>query len=576
MGNARILPLGPFIGGINNKSEASAVAENELIECQNLDINIDGILKARPSFETIDARSFTQSVVVGSYYRKRTEVVGVSSVVFGDVNNDSTARYIYFNDILERRTSPTGPVVEVFSDLRALNTVTGADVAVRDNLRASVVLEYQARAIIIAHPDQGLGATYNPKPGAPAQGGTWDGTTFTVDANMPTGFAAVVHKQRLWICAPNNVLFFTEPISVAVPYPLNWNVGINELPVGKDDGQDLLDVVIYNDTLMLFKERSTWVFAFDAIIAEGLLRVVNDKIGVSGPWSTVQYENATYIIFKGRVYQVIDYSFQDLNLRCNVFDPNIPNIAPTSLSIVDDRLLVKVGNIHYAYHLKVKAWTTWKAAETSYIPERFIESTAGFTTGIREFYSGTTDDLSLLEDMNQLDWLIKLETNLEERYLDYDIKVSGDASPVATNHPIEYKLVTKAYTFDDPNHYKKLVWWSADIETSGEVRATAIAFNAKPYEVTWGEIADDLWGSLQQWIFAIDVAGNSGVATGYPTNEIYARRTYKFLKTIRFKRLLLTISFTNQGTLDSTNKTNRFYGLSVISGTKQAIEKGVN
>lgn len=576
MGNARIFPLGPFIGGINNKSEASAVSENELIECQNLDINIDGILKARPNFEAIEGSSFTQATVAGSYYKKRTEVVGVSSVVFGDVNNDTTARYIYFNDILERYTDPDGDPVEVFVDLRALNTETGNDTTVRSDLRASVVLEYQARAIVIAHPDQGAGSVYNPKPGAPAQGGTWDGAVFTVDANMPTGFAAVVHKQRLWICAPNNVLFFTEPISVAVPYPLNWNVGINELPIGKDDGQDLLDLVIYNDTLMLFKERSTWVFAFDAVIAEGLLRVVNDKIGVSNSWSTVQYENATYVIFKGRVYQVVDYTFQDLNLRCNVFDPLVPNVAPEHLSIVDDRLLVKVGNVHYAYHLKVKAWTLWKAAETSYIPERFIESTAGFLTGTREFYAGTTDEDIVFEDMNQWDFLIKLETNLEERYLDYDIRRNSDASLTITNHPIEYKIVTKAYTFDDPNHYKKLVWWSADIETSGEVRGTAIAFNAKPYEVTWGEIADDLWGSLQQWIFAIDVAGNTGVASGYPNNDTYARRTYKFLKTIRFKRLLLTLSFTNQGMLSATNKTNRFYGISVISATKQTVEKGVN
>lgn len=570
MSNARILPLGPFIGGINNKSEASALSENELLECQNLDIQIDGVLQARPSFEAIRVANDTDAHTASHFYRKYTEVVGVGSVTYGAVHNKTTARAVFFN---VRKEDTVGGGTTVSYRLMYYNTATGASGLVRNNFRASVALEYQAKTIFIAHPDQGGGPNFDPKP-VGVNGGTWDGTTFTADTNMPTGFAAVVHKQRLWVCGPNNVLFFTEPISVAVPYPLNWNAGVNEIPVGKSDGQDLLDIVIYNDTLMLFKERSTWVFAYDTAPAEGLLRVINNAIGVSSYWSTVQHENATYVIFKGRVYQVIDYNFQDLNIRCNVFDEDDLTATPETLSIVGDRLLANVGGVIYVFHLKVKAWTLWRAAEGTYVPDRFIESTAGFVGGTRDFYAGTTDATSYLNDIPDYSFLIKLQTNLDERYIDYDTK--RDLANVETKVPVEYKIVTKAYTFDDPVHYKKLVWWAADLETSGDVQSTAIAFNAKPYEVNWNEVADDPWNTLQQWVFPVDVAGNMGVATGYPTEAIYARRTYKFLKTIRFKRLLLSLKFANHGTLVATNKTNRFYGFTVISGTKQVFEKGSN
>lgn len=570
MGNARVYPLGPFIGGINNKSEASALSENELLECQNLDINIDGVLQARPSFEAIRVANDVDAGVAAHTYSKFTEVVGIGSITYGTTHSKSTARAVFFNvkkiDVIAG--SPT-----ITYRLMYYNTATGVSGLVKNNFRASVALEYQSKTIFIAHPDQGGGPVYNPKP-AGVNGGTWDGTTFTNDTNMPTGFSAVVHKQRLWICGPNNVLYFTEPISVAVPYPLNWNVGINELPIGKDDGQDLLDIVIYNDTLMLFKERSTWVFTYDTAPAEGLLRVVNNAIGVSNYWSTVQYENATYIIFKGRVYQVIDYTFQDLNLRCNIFDETDLFLTPESLSVVGDRLIAKVGSSIFVFHLKVKAWTQWKAAEGTYIPARFVESTSGFVGGTRDYYAGTTDGQTYSNDIPDYSFIVKLSTNLDEQYRDYDTK--RDLANVESKVGVDYKIVTKAYTFDDPIHYKKLVWWAADLETSGEVQSTAIAFNAKPYEVTWDEIANDPWNTLKQWVFPIDVAGNSGVATGYPTEVIFARRTYKFLKTIRFKRLLLSLTFANHGVLAPTNKTNRFYGFTIISGTKQVVEKGSN
>src|SRR5688572_1571561 len=47
------LQLGPFHGGINNYSDMSAIADQELVDCVNFDIDLDGSLKTRPPWSIL-------------------------------------------------------------------------------------------------------------------------------------------------------------------------------------------------------------------------------------------------------------------------------------------------------------------------------------------------------------------------------------------------------------------------------------------------------------------------------------------------------------------------------------------
>ena len=48
MARAEALRLGPFVGGINTASDATAVADSELVDCVNFELDIDGSLVGRP------------------------------------------------------------------------------------------------------------------------------------------------------------------------------------------------------------------------------------------------------------------------------------------------------------------------------------------------------------------------------------------------------------------------------------------------------------------------------------------------------------------------------------------------
>jgi hypothetical protein len=45
------IQVGPFVGGLNTFSDPSAIADNELVVCENFEIDLDGSLKSRPPIE---------------------------------------------------------------------------------------------------------------------------------------------------------------------------------------------------------------------------------------------------------------------------------------------------------------------------------------------------------------------------------------------------------------------------------------------------------------------------------------------------------------------------------------------
>jgi hypothetical protein len=65
----------------------------------------------------------------------------------------------------------------------------------------------------------------------------------------------------------------------------------NFFDLGSGDGQDAIDILVYNDNVFMFKQDSTYVLSFDTAPKEGTLRRISDEIGVSGVNCTVIYNN---------------------------------------------------------------------------------------------------------------------------------------------------------------------------------------------------------------------------------------------------------------------------------------------
>jgi hypothetical protein len=47
------IQVGPFVGGLNTFSDPTAIADNELVVCENFELDLDGSLKSRPPIEDL-------------------------------------------------------------------------------------------------------------------------------------------------------------------------------------------------------------------------------------------------------------------------------------------------------------------------------------------------------------------------------------------------------------------------------------------------------------------------------------------------------------------------------------------
>jgi hypothetical protein len=66
MGRPTIGRLGPFVGGMNNSTNNPAtIADTELWDCLNMDVDLDGSLKMRPPIQEVALTAPVTTTLVG-------------------------------------------------------------------------------------------------------------------------------------------------------------------------------------------------------------------------------------------------------------------------------------------------------------------------------------------------------------------------------------------------------------------------------------------------------------------------------------------------------------------------------
>ena len=480
-----ILTLGPFVGGINTSTDASAVSNTDLVDCVNFDLDLDGSLVRRPPILETAVAGWTERIVIVG----RALIAGVSYLIGS--NADGT----YYS------TNGT------------------AWTLILANLKSKIALQYNNRVYVVATADSSV------------NGGYWTpGSGWTTDANMPRGESAVFHKARLFVVpgtsATSNTarLSFTDPILSAT---LSWP-SVNFIDVHPGDGEALVEVVVYNDNLMLFKQDSTFVLAYDVNPSDAIVREVNPNIGASTRHCVASHENSLYVLHEGKVYEIVNYTFERLNLK-TPFDGGSfypPGQSGTSqirlesvfLSVYLDRLLVRYYDNTYVFNLKTRVWTRWDSTNVRIrhfgplveMPKTSVSATAPV------YYAG-----SAVEGY---------------RYV-YTFK-EGQAEE------FECSIKTKTYDLEDPHHYKKMLWWGADVDTVRTVDGT---------------------------VYAIDRTNTYPVASSVPVADFASRQLIKFKKTLRFRQFYFELKMRTNGT-----EPVRLYSLSAIVGSKQTAGKEVN
>lgn len=314
------LRLGPFIGGLNTVSDATAIADAELVDLTNLELDIDGSLISRtPLIEVNGHSTWTERIIM------------IGSGTFSGVT------YLF--------GSNTNGVYR-FS--------AGAWVLITSTFKASVAIQYNNKMWFV------------PAIGHTGLGGNWDPTAgFVVDADIPVGSAAIIHKERLFIVPGIDATTNGSRVKFSNVADFGTWSASDFFDIMPGDGANVIDITVYQDNILLFKAHSTFVFAYDVRPADAVVRHISLTIGVDRQHTMVNYENQVYIFHENWVYEIINYDFHRLNTKVPfVRDETAP--TPFSeeaihLSLLEDRLICRFFNRIYVYGLRTRTWSEWSA-----------------------------------------------------------------------------------------------------------------------------------------------------------------------------------------------------------------------
>lgn len=524
-----ILRLGPFVGGLNNASDSSAIADAELVDCVNMELDTDGSLVSRPPIADFTDLSGT--------WTERILLLGVGVFSSGNYIIGSNTNGVY-----------------QFSG-GTWNVIT-------NTFQASCMVQYADMVWLIA------------KPGSANPGGKWDPVGgFVAAANMPKGSAAVVFKERLFVVPGKSAttdtsrLVFSEPANFEDYDPTAGSQaapGVDFIDIAKGDGQKLIDLIVYRGNLLLFKEDATYVLAYETSPTDAVVENISITVGATDQRCVVAYENTVYVYHEGSIFEIVNYDFNKINVKCPfLYDGFVPpgttRSEPVFMSILGDRLFVRYFNRMYIYGLRTRVWSRWDSASTQIIQNvgPFVAMPSNVVSSVNnEYYAGS----ALLQNKKVF------------RFRD-----GWDATTVETASGVTFdvtcSITTKNYDIAASHLFKRLFWWGADVLANRTVTGTAtpIVFGS---QVLWGDLFNGnyTWDQLNTWQNPLTSAAS--VTVSVPTGTGTQRRFLKFLRALRYRQINFKLDIPYNGT--TSEGPVHIYTLSLSTKVKQTVGKAVN
>lgn len=524
MGAGEVLRLGPFTGGLNKAADPSVVGDQELIDCVNFELDIDGSLVNRPPIK------ITQQGLVNTRL-----------LIFGSVEFSGT-HYLF---------ATRGGETYVSSNFGSSWT----ELAPGGTNRECITMAVYANTVW-------LPAT----PGSAGGGMSWTpGGGAVAVAAIPRASACVVHKNRLYLCpgetatSDESRLFFSAAANFT-----SWP-GANFIDVSPGDGTTLNNVVVYQDNLLLFKQDSTFVLAYDLDPVDAILREVNSVVGTTGHFGVAQHENTAFCFHNNNVYSIINYTFELLNLKVPFeYDSTLPTgttarYEPQSLSILGDRLVARYYNKTYVFGLRTATWSEWMKTDTTETIEwhlfgPLIRGDLIASIGRYRYFTGYSFDVS---------------SGGYKVIQVVDGHTSGEIEGFGDN-VMHCTATTKDYDFADPVRFKRLFWWGADLLSGNQITADIqpITLNFTP---TWSQLGSPLtWASLGTWGNPLS-GGTLPTQTVVPADNVFnTNKMVKFLKSMRFRKANFSVQLITDG---SQAQLSKIFSYIAIVRTKQTVSK---
>ena len=373
--------------------------------------------------------------------RKRTGLINVVSTVYGGTNQR----------VLGIQRTAAGTDYLIFTD--------GAKVWRSALPGLSSATEVLLAAASIANVSWGFESGYNiptnqnqfnlvRNPGAPI-GISEAGVAATLGAGGVATFA-LAFKERMWLFdsryanGSESQIFYSKVGDYST-----WAApdgGVMNVQVG--DGDFLVSAIIYNDQLIMFKSRSTWVLSAEGDRLSWTVRQLHGSIGCAGRGTPVIINGFIYFFSGTSVYRTDGTTFEDLGLNIKDkfnFAWDTPALTMGSdATFWDNKYILRLNNSSntlYVYDIYADAWTTW------------VLHGAAACQGFARYQEYSTDFLYTGNPVNG-----KLMRFGDTFYEDDSVGTS-----TGTGTQVQAQAFTKHMDFGNPasykrNHYSELVY----------------------------------------------------------------------------------------------------------------------
>lgn len=512
------IQIGPFTGGLNTFSDPTAIADNEVAVCENFELDLDGSLKSRPP---IVYRNINMPLgasgnpnIVGYFY-------GPGNVPYL-IASDSLSKTYYFNG--------------------------STWVLITNTFAATSMAQFDNKAWLLAP----YGST-NP-------GGYWEPVGgFVAQPEMPRGDTIVAHKFRLWVAGGRDALsnattmYYSNRLDVTPFWP-TFSSTTNVIKVGSGDGQAIVRIAVYYNSLIIFRTNSIYSYQFLNDPGAGTISLLVPNIGLSDKKSLVAYENYLYFIYDDKAYEFINNRAQQLNTK-------VPFLAGTrtgidesqarAVSLFNNRIIFSYFNYMYVFGLRTRTWTIWKS--TAHGP-------------IGEFFAAITDD----EFENAVTFSSAIVPAGGSRVAK-TLHISDVFNTDTENFVCTVQ--TKNYNYQSSSAYKRLFWWGVDAIFRGEVRAFAVPITYNQ-TITWTQLSGSIWSDLLANLWEQPATPTISIETVRDTAGVSAIRKFvKFLKALRFRQIHFRLEFDTDGSQNTGPV--RLFSLMTYVRSHQRVSKTI-
>ena len=509
------IQVGPFIGGLNTFSDATAIADNELTVCENFELDLDGSLKSRPPIQNL-AVNFPLGATgnvdfLGNFFTN----TGVSYLIA----SDGLSSTYYFNGT--------------------------AWVLITNTMAAAGFVQFDSKAWLTA------------PVGSANPGGYWTvAGGFVAVTNMPKGECIVAFKERLWVAegrdsTGNGTRLYR---SKTLADPSLWVTSNDFVDIGSGDGQNIVQLAVYFNTLIIFRTESTYGLQYTSDPAAAVVSLIIPKVGLNSKDSLAQFETYIYFMYENKAYEFVNNRAAQINVKVPFFSTTTANIyLPYAVSEFNQRIMFTYFDQIFVYNLRTRSWTVWKSQTYGSLGQFFTRS--------------NTQDKNII--LGHKNTVVapggSRATPLLQITDEYD----------AVQETMECRIQTKNFNYQASSIYKRLFWWGLDAQFKGTVVGTAVPIT-QSFTVSWQTLFNsETWNSMLQYTWGSPQDGSPPINTSVTESAVTFRRIFtKFLKSLRFRQIFFRVLFTTNGS--STEAPVRLFSLTTYVNPKQTVTKEVS